>query len=296
MSTYVIGDIHGQYNALRMLLDKIEYTPKKDTLYFTGDYIDAGPHSMDVLKYLSKLKKNGNVYCLLGNHDDMMLQYLRKRTNEIKYDNYGYSWFNNKGQNTLEQYQNLPENEQEEIFNFLKSLDYFYDNIEVNNKKYYIVHSHPIKANSSGVYDFDDKIVFLWERWKKATYNPFGLMGKKFNEHILICGHTMTHKYTNEIVVDWNKLSSFSKETKQELLTMPKLKIFKGDRFINVDCGGKILHCTPQARLAAYRLEDGKEFYVNPYKLTTSTKKINNLEYFYIPKKNNYIENKSPLK
>ena len=37
MSLFAIGDIHGCYETLRRLLDKIGFNETKDTLWFTGD-------------------------------------------------------------------------------------------------------------------------------------------------------------------------------------------------------------------------------------------------------------------
>ena len=42
MATYVIADIHGEYNMFLELLDKIGLKPT-DTLYILGDVIDRGP-------------------------------------------------------------------------------------------------------------------------------------------------------------------------------------------------------------------------------------------------------------
>ena len=67
MSHYCIGDLQGCNAPLQRLLQKIAFSPSRDTLYLLGDLVNRGPDSLAVLRCLSGL---GNaVQCLLGNHD-----------------------------------------------------------------------------------------------------------------------------------------------------------------------------------------------------------------------------------
>ena len=75
---FAIGDIHGCYDKLRRLLERIPYDPRQDTLVFLGDYIDRGPHSKEVLTYLCQLKRQAKkCIMLIGNHEYLMLEYHR---------------------------------------------------------------------------------------------------------------------------------------------------------------------------------------------------------------------------
>jgi len=78
MSTFVIGDIHGQLTSLNRLLDKLPLSPD-DKLVFLGDYVDRGPDSKGVVERIIALKAElgERCVCLLGNHEDMMLHYLK---------------------------------------------------------------------------------------------------------------------------------------------------------------------------------------------------------------------------
>ena len=49
MSTYVISDIHGNYEKYKRLLEMIDFKDQ-DTLYVLGDVIDRGPEGIKVLK------------------------------------------------------------------------------------------------------------------------------------------------------------------------------------------------------------------------------------------------------
>ena len=42
MAIYAIGDIQGCYDPLRRLLDDIDFTPGKDTLWLVGDLVNRG--------------------------------------------------------------------------------------------------------------------------------------------------------------------------------------------------------------------------------------------------------------
>ncbi|KPD04410.1 bis(5'-nucleosyl)-tetraphosphatase (symmetrical) ApaH [Moellerella wisconsensis] len=67
MSTYLIGDVHGCYHELRALLEQVNFCPKKDTLWLTGDLVARGAGSLDVLRYVKGLGDSARI--VLGNHD-----------------------------------------------------------------------------------------------------------------------------------------------------------------------------------------------------------------------------------
>ncbi len=66
-----IGDIHGCFHALDVLLNTIVPGPS-DTLVFLGDFIDQGRESAQVLERLIELKKQCNVILIQGNHEEML--------------------------------------------------------------------------------------------------------------------------------------------------------------------------------------------------------------------------------
>ena len=67
MALYLIGDVQGCDGALQHLLDKISFSPSRDTLYLLGDLVNRGPDSLGVLRRMVGL--GASVRCLLGNHD-----------------------------------------------------------------------------------------------------------------------------------------------------------------------------------------------------------------------------------
>ena len=67
MSAYVIGDVQGCFDALMALLKKLAFDPRRDRLYFTGDLINRGGQSVDVLRWV--MAHQGVCQSVLGNHD-----------------------------------------------------------------------------------------------------------------------------------------------------------------------------------------------------------------------------------
>jgi bis(5'-nucleosyl)-tetraphosphatase (symmetrical) len=71
MALYLIGDVQGCDSALSRLLDKIAFSPSRDTLYLLGDLVNRGPQSDAVLRRLMGYADAAR--CLLGNHDLSLL-------------------------------------------------------------------------------------------------------------------------------------------------------------------------------------------------------------------------------
>lgn len=98
--TYVIGDVHGEFDSLRLLVNKL---PQNSTLIFVGDLVDKGKKSKEVIEFIRK----NNFSCVLGNHEEMMIDYCENFIS--KYPNIHYMdtialWIRNGGKETLLSY------------------------------------------------------------------------------------------------------------------------------------------------------------------------------------------------
>ncbi|MEP4196168.1 MAG: metallophosphoesterase family protein [Aliishimia sp.] len=75
-----IGDIHGRADLMTRLLEKVASGPYADLpIIFVGDYVDRGENSAIVLRDLmvrSQAAPSGQLICLRGNHEEMMLNFI----------------------------------------------------------------------------------------------------------------------------------------------------------------------------------------------------------------------------
>jgi hypothetical protein len=84
-ASYVIGDIHGQYDKMTALLrasgltdDHFRWTGGAAHLWFMGDFFDRGPDGVRTVDLVMALQTQaaqagGRVHALLGNHDMLIL-------------------------------------------------------------------------------------------------------------------------------------------------------------------------------------------------------------------------------
>lgn len=89
----IIGDIHGCYDELMELLEKLGYQvgqdgvtarpPAERKAVFLGDYGDRGPNTPDVYRLVMAMVAAGDAYALPGNHDDKLKRYLQGRRVQI---------------------------------------------------------------------------------------------------------------------------------------------------------------------------------------------------------------------
>lgn len=87
----VIGDVHGCFDELCILLRELGYAvtaengsfavapPEGRKLVFVGDLVDRGPRTPDVLKLAMGMVAAGTAFCVPGNHDVKLLRKLRGR-------------------------------------------------------------------------------------------------------------------------------------------------------------------------------------------------------------------------
>lgn len=75
--TFVIGDIHGAYRALRQCLDRASFNYREDHLICLGDVADGWPDTRACIEELLRIK---NLTHLLGNHDLYTLEWMDSGT------------------------------------------------------------------------------------------------------------------------------------------------------------------------------------------------------------------------
>lgn len=86
---YVVGDLHGCYQSLQVLMHKVQFDEMQDLIVSVGDLIDRGNDSVSCLR----LQKEIWFKPVLGNHEAMALEVVEKGNNaQIWYIN-GGSWY-----------------------------------------------------------------------------------------------------------------------------------------------------------------------------------------------------------
>lgn len=99
---YAIGDVHGCYDLLHTLEQKIIADAAPHTgsklIVMLGDYIDRGPQSAKVISHLLGPPPDGfERVCLAGNHEQMLIDFIAApRNNQV--------WLNGGGKQTLNAY------------------------------------------------------------------------------------------------------------------------------------------------------------------------------------------------
>lgn len=93
---WAVGDIHGRLDLLEplvqhMLADAAVSAAERTVVVFLGDYIDRGPDSRGVIRYLASLPKELGIEWrfLKGNHEEAMLGFLSDPTTGPTWCEYG---------------------------------------------------------------------------------------------------------------------------------------------------------------------------------------------------------------
>ena len=236
IATYVISDIHGQYEMFMELLEKISLK-ETDMLYILGDVVDRGPHP---IKTLRKIMEMPNVICLVGNHEFMALECLEFLMKEVtdasirslddKILHNLAIWLCNGGQSTIDELRQLDIETKQEVINFIKEF-LMYEELSVNGKDYLLVHAGLGNyAPNKDIEDYSLKELI----WMRPDYDM-----EYFSNRFVVTGHTPT----------------------QNIRENPRPGyIYQKNNHIAIDCGATF----PGGRLAAICLDTGEEFYSSP--------------------------------
>lgn len=131
----IIGDIHGELDALKKLVEYLGYDtngnhPNERKLIFIGDLVDRGPYSYGVVMFVKNIVERQNGQMILGNHEINVLQNKAKS---------GSGWYFDeqiKKDSEYAPFHITNENEKKEIFEFLSNQP-----IALENNDLRIVHA-----------------------------------------------------------------------------------------------------------------------------------------------------------
>lgn len=205
MRTVVFGDIHGHYDEMMALYEKIKeewnFNPIRDRIVFLGDYVDGGFKTKQVISQLIKWQQVFSHWVFLyGNHEDML--------KNAYYSPYAHHpifnlWYNQGGRETLESY--LTKTQKRDHFNtrdihrFFKKehLDWIINKLELYHETddYIFVHAGINPHFWNGDLSRQSKEDLIWIRDQFINSNMD--FGKK-----VIFGHTTFR----EPLIEHNKI------------------------------------------------------------------------------------------
>jgi serine/threonine protein phosphatase 1 len=67
---FVVGDIHGHFELLNSLLERVKFNTTQDRIFSVGDLIDRGPDSEQVISWLMEPW----FHAVRGNHEQMIVE------------------------------------------------------------------------------------------------------------------------------------------------------------------------------------------------------------------------------
>lgn len=232
MGIYVMSDIHGEYGLFMQMLEKIEFKDD-DMLIILGDVIDRGKDSIKILEYIVN---KDNIEFILGNHEQMFLDFVEAKDEQDKYFAY-HLWMNNGGYTTLDEYDKLSNSKQQELIEYMKKASLF---MIVND--YILVHSG---INVVGLENLTIDEILTYQSvddlvWSREDFYE----NKAIDGYTIIFGHTPTPFLRNQ--KDKYDFSIWYDEKYKDK--------------IGVDCGATFKKLG--GYLGCIRLNDLREFYI----------------------------------
>lgn len=234
MSTYVMSDIHGEYEKYKAMLNLIRFSGK-DEMFVLGDVVDRGEKPISVLL---DMMERPNVFPLLGNHDLTAMVLLSRLNAAITEENLASQidretmdaltcWINDGGESTISEFRKLDADMRGAVLEYLEEFT-LYEAVDVGDKTFVLVH-----AGLGGYREGKKLSEYTAEELITERLDP---NRKYFGDDsvYLVTGHTPTPFFSG----------------------VPE--IYKNRNNICIDCGA----CAKDGKLACLRLEDMAEFYV----------------------------------
>ena len=225
--TYVMSDLHGQYDLYCEMMEKIGLCDN-DTLYILGDFVDRGE---DGVKILLDAMRRPNVKPLIGNHDWTMIALVRgqkqliEKVGREEVLNLYHLWFSDGGEPTYRAIRALDGETREKVLQYVENMRYSTE-ITVNGRKFFLSHTLP---------EYDPSVPLT-----KQPADEFIRGESDYDQVYLPDAFTVTgHTPTDLIDPDFCG------------------KIWQGNRHIAVDCGAAFY-----GTLGCICLDTMEEFYV----------------------------------
>ncbi len=235
--TYFVSDIHGCYDQLLALLEKIAFSDS-DTLYILGDIVDRGPNPLAIFDYIMPRE---NIRLILGNHEYALLtiavglelgvpdETIRCHTEDISQDLIYY--IEDGGLPTLRALLHRTPEQQQEILDYILDACIF-EELDHNGKHYILTHA--------GIMNYDPALDLYSYGIEAFLFGRLDYDVRLISDEntILVSGHTPTPT-----------ISGWEKE-----------EILQANGHLAIDCA-----CVFGGKLACYCMETEECYYVDGY-------------------------------
>jgi serine/threonine protein phosphatase 1 len=220
MKTFVMGDIHGNIDALKQCLERSSFNYEEDKLIILGDVVDGFiPTIKECVDELLKIK---NKIFIIGNHDMFFIDYIEQNL-------VCNGWYHQGGYNTLKSYglkqeylhnRKWLDDYEEEQYNVEKGqveipqehIDFF-----KNSVYYYIDENNNLFVHGGAKYNIpieeQDSHYLTWDRDLFKTAKSIDTNNKVTNNtekiplyNEIFIGHTSTKSLNSDVPLNYCNL------------------------------------------------------------------------------------------
>jgi serine/threonine protein phosphatase 1 len=175
MRTFVLGDVHGAYKAMKQCFDRAEFDCHTDELIFLGDVSDGWS---EVPECIEEFRKITHFHFIKGNHDVWFIQWLERRFQpEI--------WLIQGGLITVEAYQKKEDLAREHLEFMKKAQPYFLDPFKRLFVHAGFTYDKPVELTD----DPDEDYYWSRDLYQRSFYQE--IMPDRYVE--IYIGHTPSH-------------------------------------------------------------------------------------------------------
>ena len=174
MSTYVLSDLHGQYDKFMDMLKLIKFNDN-DKMYILGDIFDRGPDPLKILDYIICKK---NIDFIPGNHEYMFLEFYNTYDARL--------WSYNGGKTTMTQLMERGEDYLKALYDYLTKLPL----VKIHDK-FILTHAGLYLPKNQNQYTLQEILSLQnaeFNLWSRSNINN----ERQYKDYTVICGHTPT--------------------------------------------------------------------------------------------------------
>lgn len=252
MKRFCIADPHGNYKALKQVLEKSKFDYKKDMLIVLGDVCDGYKDTYKVVEELLKIK---NLVFICGNHDEFLKKFIDGEWSEPCLEREW--WLQQGGYNTLRSYGAKVIKEGKGFFLGENNIG------EIDMSKFNIPEAHS-RFFDSGVYYYElDNMIFVHGGFSYPEHP------RNDTKEKLTWDRELIERCKNGLrIKEWDKVF-VGHTTTENQGAQPIIYQQEGfGKFVQLDCGAGW-----KGRLCIYNI-DTEEYFLSDYAMELNDGKL----------------------